>query len=164
MAGPGRRPRGMQVVAERQRLHDAKSGQTHERFQATIAHSDLSLPSAEEMARYQQLYPDLVPWLMERSGSEQDFRHDSHRRKLTMREKNALSDRRLNGWGMACAFVIFMTGMGIGAFLIYKDHELTGSVFSGLVLVAGAGLFLNRSREKAKQTTTDVAYSEPPAG
>jgi uncharacterized membrane protein len=146
----------MQVRAQRHQIQDANSGQIQERFQATIAHNDLSLPDAEELEKYQRLDPALVPWLIERSGREQDFRHESHRRKLTVREKNARSDRRLNGWGMVSAFIIFMAGMGIGGFLIYKDHSITGSIFSGVTLVAGAGLFLARNTEKTKPTQLET--------
>ena len=50
----------------------------------------------------------------------------------------------LNKLELTYAFLIIVLGMGFSAFLIYLDHLITGSIFSGLILISAATLFINR--------------------
>jgi len=139
-------------------MHDQESGVTQQHVQSIVSQQEIVLPDAEELARYQQLDPDIVTWLMTHAAKEQDFRHASHMRKLTIREQNAVSDRKLSGWGMACAFVIFMSGMGLSVLLIEQGHNIYGSVFAGIILLGAVSLFITRAgADKVKPGTALVA-------
>ncbi|MGI4833280.1 MAG: hypothetical protein ACRYFK_07445 [Janthinobacterium lividum] len=150
----------LKVQARRAQLHDKESGLTQEHLQSVVSQQEIVLPDAEELAKYQKLDSTIVTWLMDHAAKEQDFRHQSHNRKLTIREKNAGADRRLNGWGMLCGFLIFMSGMALGAYLIHTGHGIAGSLFGGVTLLGGASLFVNRITDKPKPPSSALAVQE----
>lgn len=147
----------LKVQAQRDHHHDKESGLTRERVQSVVSQQEIVLPDADELAKYQQLDPNIVTWLMTHAAKEQDFRHQSHDRKLYIRERNAASDRRLGGWGMVCGFIIFMAGMGLSALLIHMGHNMAGTFFAGTTILLGATVFVNRT---AKSATTHVALKD----
>lgn len=144
----------VKVQLRRDHLHDKVSGLTQERLQSVVSQHEIVLPDAEELAKYQALDPNIVSWLMEHAAKEQEFRHESYYRKLVVREKNAASDRRLGGWGMASGFIIFMSGLLLSAFMIYTGHYIAGPIFATSTLVLGASIFVNRTNSAASTTST----------
>jgi uncharacterized membrane protein len=153
----------LRMQAQRHQLHDKDSGITREDMRSVVSQQEIVLPDAEELAKYQALDPNIVTWLMTHAAKEQDFRHQSHNRKLTVREKNARSDRRLDGWGMLCGFIIFMGGMGLSGFMIHTDHSVAGSIFGGVTLIGGAALFVNRNNAEKPKAAAAVVVQDPPA-
>jgi uncharacterized membrane protein len=147
----------LRVQARRDQLHDKESGLTREHVQSVVSQQEIVLPDADELAKYQKLDPAIVTWLMDHAAKEQEFRHQSHNRKLVIREKNAATDRTLSGWGMLCGFLIFTGGMGVSALLVYLGHYVAGPVFAGVTLLGGASLFVTRASADTKKSTISTS-------
>jgi uncharacterized membrane protein len=154
----------VKLQAQRDHHHDKESGLTRERLQSVVSQQEIVLPDAAELAEYHKLDPTIVTWLMEHAAKEQNFRHQSHDRKLVIREKNAATDRELSGWGMLCGFLIFMGGMALSGLLVYMGHSIAGPLFAGATLIGGASIFVTRvSADNKAKPATAVAVQDPPA-
>lgn len=112
---------------------------------------DNPLPDAEEIIKLNAIDPEILPWLKSRAGQEQDFRHEAHMERIHIVAANEQNTRVLNTLGLCFAFIIFLCGMAFSAYLISKDHTITGTVFCGATLVSGASLFINRMSSQKKQ-------------
>ena len=153
----------LKLSARRDQLHDQENGLTRELIQSIVSQQEIVLPDADELGKYQKLDPGIVQWLMDHASQEQSFRHQSHNRKLTIRELNAASDRRLNGWGMFCGLLIFLGGMGLSGLLVYLGHSVAGPIFGGVTLIGGAALFVNRNSADKSKAPPNASEQEPPA-
>lgn len=112
---------------------------------------DNLLPDAAEIERLHKIDPSILDWLKKRAEQEQTFRHEFHNYRADLIHDNERNNRLLNTMGLIFAFLIFMAGMGLGFWLINKDHTITGTIFSGGTLLAGAGMFINRKYVANKQ-------------
>jgi len=114
----------------------------------TEVFDDNLLPDAAEIAALSQIDPDIINWLKERAEKEQDFRHEIFKKRTDILEEDVKGTQKLNMRGMTYAFLIIMTGMGFSAFLIWLNHVITGSIFSGLTVIYAAALFYKRRPHK----------------
>ncbi len=117
------------------------SGYQHE---DTEVFDDNLLPDAAEISALSDIDPNIISWLKDRAEKEQDFRHDIYKRRTEILEFDVRGTHKLNLRGMTFAFLIIMSGMAFSAFLIYLNHVVTGSIFSGLTILYAAALFYKR--------------------
>ena len=118
----------------------------------TEVFDDNLLPDASEIQALHTLDPNILEWLKERAEKEQEFRHSSHTKRNEIIDRNLKGEISTNKLGLTYAFLIIISGMGFFTFLIYLDHLITGTIFSGLTITYAAALFINkRNTEAAKQ-------------
>lgn len=116
------------------------TGQTFE-HQESI--DDSLLPDASELARLQELDPDIVSWIKDRTAREQDARHSFNDRRMGLLEVGQKRTYRLDVITVVFAFLIIMAGIGFSAFLIYFGQSVVGTIFAGGTLIFAASAFLN---------------------
>jgi uncharacterized membrane protein len=145
----GKQASKVQVHREVTRGSTVQTATSH----VSIAQVDSPLPDGEELAKLRDVDPKLIEWLMQNASKEQDFRHNSHNEQLAEAARDGKSNRWLNACGMVCAFVLFMSGMTLGAYMLHLGHENKGMAFAGTTLLAAAALFLNR-KAPAKKTAS----------
>lgn len=117
----------------------------------TQTFDDNLLPDAVEISKLQQLDPNIMEWLKSHADKEQAFRHNSVQKRDQIIHANVKGEINLNFYGITCAFLIILSGMALSAFLIEKNHVITGSVFSGFTLIYAGALFI---RKKANNDNT----------
>lgn len=120
------------------------SGFQHEN---TEVFDDNLLPDASEIVALSQIDPEILTWLKIRAEKEQDFRHDIFKKRTDILEHDVKGSLRLNFVGMIFAFLIIISGMAFSTFLIYLEHVVTGTVFSGATVIYAAALFYKRKSE-----------------
>lgn len=127
-------------------LHNSQGkGFQHEN---TEVFDDNLLPEAKEIEALSKIDPDILNWLKERAEKEQDFRHEIFKKRTDILENDVIGTQKLNMRGMTYAFIIIMSGMGFSALLIYLEHLITGTIFSGLTIIYAAALFYKRKDSK----------------
>lgn len=118
----------------------------------TEVFDDNLLPDACEIQALAVLDPNILEWLKSRAEKEQDFRHLAHTKRNEIIDRNVKGEIAINKLGLTYAFLIIISGMAFSSFLIYLDHVITGTIFSGLTITYAAALFIrNRKTESAKQ-------------
>lgn len=117
-----------------------------DQLEQTITVDDNCLPSPAELAQYQQLDPNIIPFLIETTKKEQEFRHKHEANKLKIYDKTGRRDFRLDMLGMLLAALIMFAGIGLAALLIYYEKIVTGSIFGGTTLIIAASIFIQRSK------------------
>lgn len=96
------------------------------------------IPDSKTLGEYDKLYPGAAKLIIENGVEE-----SKHRRALeTEMVHAAKSDRHRRDW---MGFVLGVLGICVGAFLIYMDHYIVGSLFSGVSLIGLVGLFLGNN-------------------
>ncbi len=118
----------------------------------TEVFDDNLLPEASEIKALSTIDPNILEWLKIRAEKEQEFRHQAHNKRNEIVDRNVRGEVSINKLGLTYAFLIIIAGMGFSTFLIYLEHLISGTIFSGLTITYAAALFLNkRKTEEAKQ-------------
>lgn len=131
-------------------LVDGKQGRGGMAFEHKESYDDSLLPSALELAKLNEIDPNAISWIKERTAKEQDGRLSFNERRITLVEKTAKRHFLLDIGAMACAFVIVMTGMGFSYALIDKGQTVVGTIFAGGTLIVAASAFLNYRKRPEK--------------
>ncbi len=74
---------------------------------------------------------------MQMVEKEQNFRH-------AFLQKDQKRSFNIHSKGQWFAFFIMMAGLAFSYFLLEKGHEIMGSIFSGSLILVGAGMFIGR--------------------
>jgi uncharacterized membrane protein len=119
-----------------------------QQVEQTLTVEDSFLPPPAELKEYLAINPEIVKLLIEASRNEQQHRHMMDRQKMKVIGRDGLSVHRINIVGMAFAFLIMMTGLALSAYLIYKDKDVTGTVFAGITIVMAVNTFLKHVKKK----------------
>lgn len=69
-------------------------------LEQTVSVDDNSLPSPQELQLYQQIDPQIIPFLIETSIKEQTHRHYMDKEKLKILKNSERKTWRINWWGM----------------------------------------------------------------
>lgn len=116
------------------------------------------LPPPEMLQQYEQVQPGLIALITERSGKEQDFRHEMNRR-LQDREDCTLRHLAMKTYaGQACAFVLALSGICGGIWLSANDHKVEGLGTVITTVAALAATFITgkiTDGKSAKRRQTD---------
>ena len=105
---------------------------------------DNLLPDAEEIAKLHQIDPNIMEWLKERAEKEQDFRQKAFLERLNLVKRNERGSRWINYAGLFFSFILLGGGMLSSYYLIMGGHTLIGTLFSGVVLISVASMFLSK--------------------
>lgn len=93
------------------------------------------IPQPDILKQYDEIDPGAAKQIID-NGVEESI----HRRKMETDMLIATKkDRRRRDW---MGFVIGIIALGTGAFLIYMDHVVTGTIFSGVSVLGLVSLFL----------------------
>jgi len=95
--------------------------------------SDCLLPPATELKAYQDVDTNIIPFIIKATDKEQSFRHKQFDR-----------ENFINVMGLIFAFIILVLGMGLSAFFIYLDKDITGTIFGGSTIIIALGIFVKR--------------------
>jgi uncharacterized membrane protein len=110
------------------------------------------LPTAEEVARYHEIDPEILPWMKERAALEQDARHSFLDRKMNLLELESGRNFRIDRIAIIAAFIIVILGMGLTyVLLVYANEPLMGTIFGGATIVMAANSFLSFRKKIAEK-------------
>ena len=110
--------------------------------------SDSMLPSPQELAEYQKVDADIVPFLMEMAKNEQQHRHKMDDEKMKVLKSNESRTTRINIWGMFFAFLALITLVGLSALALYLDKPWFAGIFGFTAVVSIVSIFVNAGRNK----------------
>lgn len=99
-------------------------------------------PSPEMIGRYEDAIPGLGMLLIQRGNLEQDFRHEMARKEQEESRACLTYVATKTYIGQACAFILGMTGIGGGIYLLANDKETGGLAAIITTLVALVGAFI----------------------
>lgn len=111
-----------------------------------VTFDDSLLPDASEIKALSEIDPNIIEWLKEKAGKEQDFRHEAYLLKTNIIKSETRAEVINNRIGLFFAFLIIMSGMGLSTFLIYEKQIVAGSIFSGITIISAAALFIKRNK------------------
>lgn len=105
-------------------------------LEQTIVSDDSLLPSPKELEGYQNINPDIIPWLLKQTELEQLHRHKMDTDKVKIL-KGAVANDRIYLIFFLSLVLIFI---GLSAWFIYIDKDISGSIFGVLGIVGAAYL------------------------
>ena len=102
------------------------------------------LPIPEELAKFKDIDPSIVSWMMQYADKEQDVRikFNLERLSLTKGEQNII---KTSLW---LAFLIAVLFMGLAALLIFLGQNIAGTIFGGVALILCVQAFLKFGRNQ----------------
>jgi len=121
-----------------------KQGQLGHIYEEIV--DDNLLPDADEISKLSKIDPDIMQWLKERAEKEQEFRQKAFMERLELVKKNERGSRWINYAGLLFSFLLLGGGMYSSYLLIMAGHTLVGTLFSGVVLITVASMFLSKVR------------------
>ena len=125
-------------------MSDSK-GMTFE--QRTVVDDNL-LPSADELAKLNDVSKDIIPWIMARTEKEQDARIKFNGDRMRLSEKDLSFAHLYNMTALIMAFLIVIAFLSASFYLIISGKEIIGSIFAGGTIVGIISYFLNSNRRK----------------
>lgn len=134
----------MAKKAEQNTLSNNRQGLTFE--QKTIVDDSL-LPSADELAKLDEVSKDIIPWIMARTEKEQDARIKFNEDRMRLSEKDLDFSHKYNTAALIMAFLIVLLFLASSFYLIISGKEVIGTIFAGGTIVGIMSYFLN-SRKK----------------
>jgi uncharacterized membrane protein len=106
-----------------------------------VTNDDNSLPSPEELEKYEKVFQGATKWMMETTTKEQLHRHMQESKKIKMMNAVVLSQVAKDLF----PYIILIILIALSAFLLLKGKSIEGSVFGGAGLaVLIKCLFFNK--------------------
>lgn len=109
---------------------------------------DNLLPPAEELSRLNEINPDIIKWIMERTSIEQDARIDFNKNRIKLTGKDLKCIHGYNFTALIFAFVILVCAMLFSYFLIKTGMDVAGTCFAGGTIIIAAIFFIKASKNK----------------
>ena len=132
---------GKQELKQRETRVSTQEG-IGKQLEQTLTVDDNCLPSPEELAAYQKISNDIVPFLIEVSKKEQEHRHKAEMEKIRIIGKTESRTGSINWWGMCFAFLSIVVLAILSAYALYFDKPwFAGSMGAG-VFVSIASVFI----------------------
>ena len=114
------------------------------------AFNDYSLlPVADELERFVAIERELLGWLKERAEKEQDARIEYNRKRIDEFCKEGKRFFLASMLAMFMAYSIIVGGGTASVILAHKGLVIEGSILGGVTLVAAAGVFLRKNKNKS---------------
>ncbi len=106
------------------------------------------IPAPHILEQYDKMDPGAAKQIIDNGVEESHHRRQMESKMLEMsRKKNIRRD-----W---MGFVIGIVAIFVGAFLIYKDHYVVGTIFSGISILGLVGQFLGEAPTDSSEKRTD---------
>jgi uncharacterized membrane protein len=117
-------------------------------IEQNIVVDDSLLPTAEELAKLQQLDPNIMDWMKERCSIEQNAKIEFNKDRVRLTKKDMGWFHFNNFMSMVFVFFVAIVGLVMSYILITKDYTVVGSIFgaSGLAIM----LFSMRKSSNSK--------------
>jgi uncharacterized membrane protein len=109
---------------------------------------DNLLPSANELAKINNISSDLIKWIQEKTGLEQSERHNFNRERIRLTDENLKGTRRYNMMALCFAFLSIILCVGFSTFLIIKNKSIEGTVLGGVTITIIAYYFIKASTNR----------------
>lgn len=103
------------------------------------------LPHPEILKGYTELYPDAAKKIIDNGIAETEHRRQMESRYLS----GQISDRRI---GQVLGFIVAVLIICGGVHLIMNDHQITGSIMTGISAIGVVGLFTGNSNNDNKES------------
>lgn len=111
-------------------------------FEHQESYDDSLLPDAIELGKLQELDPNIIEWIKERTAKEQDARLDFNNRKMIIIEQSSLRAFIIDIISLTFAFIIILGGMYFSYILVSSGLTTIGTIFAGATIVLAATAFL----------------------
>lgn len=112
-------------------------------YEHSETYDDHLLPDATELGKLKDLDPTIIEWVKDKSGKEQDFRHQFEGNKIKMLVKGNKLAFIIDLVTCFYAFIIVVLSMYFSYYLLENKETLTGTLFAGGTLLLTANAFLN---------------------
>ena len=136
-----------QVVNQRETQVATQDGVGKQVVQ-TFTVDDTCLPSPDELAAYQKVDPNIIPFLIEVSKKEQDHRHKVEIEKIRVVKKSDSRMGRMNGWGMFFAFLSIVVMTGLAGYALYLDKPWFAGIMGASTLISVVSIFVTGGKDK----------------
>lgn len=114
----------------------------------TVTTESSFLPSADELAKLQQVSTDIVPWIMQRTEVEQNARIKFNLDNMNYAGKDLKLKHIYNYIALFMAFFITIAFLIVSCYLLIKGLYVGGSIFTGATLIALIGIFMRKPTKK----------------
>jgi uncharacterized membrane protein len=125
-----------------------KNLQKYNRPSAVIQHQSVSfsgpLPHPEILQKYDEVYPGAAKIIIEMAKSQSEHRQDLEKKVIS-------SDIRNSKMGLFFGFIIGITGIVAGVYIISIGQVIAGSALSGITLVSLVSIFVYGSQGRKKE-------------
>lgn len=116
-------------------------------FEQKAIVDDNLLPSADKLAKLNEVSKDIIPWIMARTEKEQDARIKFNEDRMNLSMKDLDFAHKYNMTALIMAFLIVLLLLAASFYLIISGKEIIGSIFAGGTILGIISYFLN-SRKK----------------
>ena len=116
-------------------------------LEQTVSVDDNSLPSPQELQLYQQIDPNIIPFLIKTSIKEQEHRHNMDNEKMKILKNSGRKNGGMNWWGMFFAFLSLILFMGVAAFALYLDKPWFAGIFGGTAILSVISTFVHAGKD-----------------
>lgn len=106
------------------------------------SYDDSFLPDSIELSRLKELDPEIISWIKEKTGKEQDHRHQFDNKKYSLVNKGTNFAFAIDLITCSFALIVILASMYFSYFLIQKGQNLTGTIFAGATILFAANAFL----------------------
>lgn len=106
------------------------------------------LPHPDILKGYNELYPEAAQKIIDNGIAETEHRRSMERRYL----QGQINDKKL---GQTLGFIIAVLIISGGVYLIMNDHQITGTIMTGISAIGVIGLFTGNSNQNNKETKDD---------
>lgn len=93
------------------------------------------IPDPETLKNYEELYHGAAKKIID-NGVDESIHRRNLENNMFIATKN---DRHRRDW---MAFILSILGIFVGGFLIYMNHYIVGTIFSGVSLIGLVGMYL----------------------
>lgn len=117
-----------------------------EKRQVIFQHFELyqgDLPHPDILKGYNELYPEAAKKIIDNGIAESE-----HRR--TQEVKSLKAQINISFVGQIFGFIVALVIIGAGAYLILNNHEITGSIMTGVSALGVIGLFTGQNQNKTR--------------
>lgn len=104
------------------------------------------LPDSHELKRYNEIGPDVVRFIMERTSIEQEYRHKFSLSNFEEKKHNNRRSYNVTMSGLFCGATIILVTLLVSAFLIMNGFPIIGSVFAGTSIFSSIFMFVNKGK------------------
>lgn len=105
------------------------------------------MPSAEELAKYKEIDPDLVRYFQRITDEERNLRHEATRQSLELLTIDNERRHRERMRGQILAFLSLLFFLGITALALYLGQSWLAGLFSTLSIAGIVSAFINGKKE-----------------
>lgn len=117
-----------------------------QQYEQTLTVDDTCLPSAEELAAYQKVDPQIVPFLIDVSRKEQEHRHKMDAEKIRLVRNSDSRIGRMNWWGMFFAFLSIVVLVALTGYALYLNISWFAGMMGIGTIVSVASVFIKNDK------------------